>query len=316
MQILFTGASSFSGFWFVKELVEEGHQVTALFQRPLEVYSGLRRQRIDQLLSICRSHFEVVFGENRFMEVIDQEANWDLFCHHAAEVTDYKSPYFDVPKAISSNTKNLQSVLNALMKKGCFRLILTGSLFEQNEGAGSDQLRAVSPYGLSKGLTSDFFKYYCAHFGMRLGKFVIPNPFGPYEEQRFTSYLIESWFKGITPSVSTPLYIRDNIHISLLAKAYKHFVHLMFSSHASSFEKFNPSGYVESQQSFALRFAKEMEKRLNIACPIDCKIQEQFPEPRIRINTDLLTEQGMNWSETEAWDALAHYYLSRRYERV
>ena len=34
---------------------------------------------------------------------------------------------------------------------------LTGSVFEPDEGEGSDDLRAVSAYGLSKGLTSEIF---------------------------------------------------------------------------------------------------------------------------------------------------------------
>ena len=36
MKILFTGASSFTGYWFVKELAERGHEVTALLRRPAE----------------------------------------------------------------------------------------------------------------------------------------------------------------------------------------------------------------------------------------------------------------------------------------
>ena len=76
------------------------------------------------------------------------------------------------------------------------KVVLTGSVFEQREGAGTEGLRAVSPYGLSKGLTADVFSYFTELLGMKLGKFVIPNPFGPLEEPRFTSYLIHNWFQG------------------------------------------------------------------------------------------------------------------------
>lgn len=34
MKVLFTGASSFTGFWFVRELAAAGHDVTALFRKP------------------------------------------------------------------------------------------------------------------------------------------------------------------------------------------------------------------------------------------------------------------------------------------
>ena len=59
--------------------------------------------------------------------------------------------------------------------------------------------------------------------GIGLGKFVIPNPFGPYEEPRFTAYLIKNWLAGATPNCSSPAYVRDNIHVSLLAKVYARF---------------------------------------------------------------------------------------------
>ena len=82
---------------------------------------------------------------------------------------------------------------------------------------------AFSPYGLSKGMTWQVFRYHAKVRDIRLGKFVIPNPFGPYEEQRFTHYLIKNWMAGGTPPVNMPDYVRDNIHVSLLAKAYLHF---------------------------------------------------------------------------------------------
>jgi UDP-glucose 4-epimerase len=53
---------------------------------------------------------------------------------------------------------------------------------------------------------------------------VIPNPFGLYEEPHFTAYLMTTWLASETPRVQTPRYVRDNIHVSLLAKAYAAFV--------------------------------------------------------------------------------------------
>ncbi len=35
MKILFTGASSFTGFWFAKELAAAGHEVFAVFPPPV-----------------------------------------------------------------------------------------------------------------------------------------------------------------------------------------------------------------------------------------------------------------------------------------
>lgn len=306
MNILFTGASSFTGFWFVRELALSGNRVTAIFRNQLDQYSGLRRERIDKLTNVCQPVFGCDFGSDAFIDLIRNEAQWDLFCHHAADVTNYRSPQFNIAAALAGNTKNLNTVLEELQNRGCHRIVLTGSVFEQYEGAGSEELRAFSPYGLSKGFTSEVFKYQMHSRGMKLGKFVIPNPFGPYEEPRFTSYLMQNWMQGKKPAVNTPAYVRDNIHVSLLAKAYAYFAFKLFPG--AGVEKFNPSGYVESQGAFTSRLALQMAERLGIPCHFELANQTQFPEPQIRINTDLLNGLPLNWSEEQAWDDFAEYY--------
>jgi len=37
MNIIFTGASSFTGYWFVKKLVEDGNNVIALLLRKIKI---------------------------------------------------------------------------------------------------------------------------------------------------------------------------------------------------------------------------------------------------------------------------------------
>ena len=52
MRILFTGGSSFTGYWFIKELAAAGHEVTATFQRQLDEYPDEpRRHRVGALTS-------------------------------------------------------------------------------------------------------------------------------------------------------------------------------------------------------------------------------------------------------------------------
>lgn len=308
MKILFTGASSLTGFWFVKELANCGHEVTAFFRLKKDAYTGIRKTRVDQALQYCKAEFECSFGSDTFMQAIENGSGWDLFCHHAAEVTNYKDADFNVVAAIGNNTHNIKAILKALAEKGCLKIILTGSVFEQHEGAGSDNLRAFSPYGLSKGLTSAIFEYYTTLMGLKLGKFVIPNPFGPYEEMRYTSTLVQTWMQNKTATVHTPEYVRDNIHVSLLAKAYRSFCHRLTPS--PGFDKFNPSGYVETQKAFTLRFSEEMKDRLGLACRFLSPSQMEFSEPKVRINTEVLNPRQLEWNETQAWDELAVYYES------
>lgn len=305
MKILFTGASSFTGAWFVQELTKAGHSVTAIFKSPLDVYTGLRLERINLISPYCETVFDCSIASDAFYKVIQSE-NWDLFCHHAADVTNYKSPDFNPIAALHNNSGDLKNILKEFQKKGCNKVLLTGSVFEQNEGAGSEGLRAVSPYGLSKGLTSDVFRYYCEIAKMKLAKFVIPNPFGPYEEFRFTSFLVQNWFAKKSVLVSMPSYVRDNIHVSLLAKAYARFAEHIDST--PGFAKINPSCYPESQGAFTARFASEMRKRLPLECEYELGIQKDFSEPKVRLNTDLLDPDENGWDEEKAWDQLANYY--------
>lgn len=310
MRILFTGASSFTGYWFANELVRAGHDVVAIFQRASDAYDGIRAERVAAVAPLCRPTFTCSFGDRRFLDVIDGEKRWDALCHHAADAADYKSPDFDVGRALENNTRNLGQVLMALRARACRKLVLTGSAFENDEGAGSEDLPAFSPYGLSKGLTAQVFRYYAATSGMRLGKFVIPNPFGPFEDPRFTAYLIRTWQRGEVAVVQTPAYVRDNIHVSLLAKVYRRFVEGL--SDEPGFERINPSGYVESQGRFAERLAQEMRGRLNLPCLLELKEQNEFREPRVRHNTDIPDAASLDWRESDAWDEIAAYYAGNR----
>ena len=306
MKILLTGASSFTGLWFARSLSANGHTVLA----PLKGkdYSGLRGRRVAELGRVAEIIEECPFGSPRFLDVIAANS-FDLLCQHAARTGDYRNAEFDVTLAVADNTHKLPVVLKAMLDKGLAGVIVTGSVFEQDEGAGNAPLRAFSPYGLSKGLTWQYQRILSETMHFSLGKIVIPNPFGPFEEPRFCNYLIQSWLRGEVPSVRTPLYVRDNVHVDLLAAAYAAFAQQVPSRPGIS--KLNPSFYVESQGAFANRFATEMQSRLNIACPVSLLEQAEFAEPMVRVNTDRIDGAALGWKEGSAWDAEAEFYASQ-----
>ncbi len=310
MKILFTGASSFTGHCFACQLAQAGHEVTVTFTcgSPEEYSDAVRRQRVSRVVDCCTPVFGCRFGDDRFLEII-KCGQFDVLCHHAATVKEYRSPDFDVCAALAANTFRVNQVLQSLGELGCRRVVITGSVFEGGEGAGSDGLPHFSSYGLSKSLTAALFRYYCQALDLRLGKFVIPNPFGPFEDARFTAYLCQKWFASETASVRTPRYVRDNIHVSLLALAYRAFVENL--ARQPGYEQINPSGYVETQGAFAQRVAAAMQQRLGLSCELELAQQCDFDEPRIRINTDVLDEQQLKWSEPSAWDEFAAYYERR-----
>jgi UDP-glucose 4-epimerase len=309
VKILLSGASSFTGYWFGRTLAARGHQVTGVFRQPsVDDYEGLRKQRVTNFLKFAQGSFDSTFGSTGFLDVA-QSDRWDVYCHHASDVTNYRSADFDPISATQRNTHFLASVLQALGQAHCQRVVFTGSIFEGGEGAGSDNLPHISRYGLSKALSWEIFLFECREMGFQLDKFVIPNPFGPYEEPRFTNYLVQQWKQGHTADVRTPDYIRDNIHVELLALEYADFV----ESQAREVppRKCHPSGYIESQGQFALRFATEFEQRSGWKCPVEFSKQTEFPEPVIRINTQPSALRQPDWCESSSWDQVAEYYLER-----
>jgi UDP-glucose 4-epimerase len=304
MRILLTGASSFTGLWFARALAEAGHKVTAPLLRAKEAYDGLRGERVALLGKYAEIVWSCAFGDERFVELAAR-GPWDRLCHHAAQIGDYRNPDFDIAGALAANTRNARAVLATMRGHGLKGAVLTGSVFEAHEGAGTEPLRAFSPYGVSKGLTAEVMRFRCAEAGVPLAKFVIPNPFGPYEEARFCNYLLQCWKAGKVASVKTPAYVRDNIHVSLLARCYAQAVE---DADKAEFRRINPSGYVETQGEFAKRFAGEIGARLGIECPLELLTQTEFPEPKERFNTEPVDGQALDWDEDAAWDELAGYY--------
>jgi UDP-glucose 4-epimerase len=307
MRILFTGASSFTGYWFARELAGAGHQVTACFRGSGESYDGGRGDRVRALSGLVEPIWNVEFGDEHFVDIAISE-DFDVLLHHAAEMTDYRSWDFDPLSASSKNTRSGRRILAGMAERGCGKLVVTGSVFEPYEGVGDVARRAFSPYGLSKHLTFEWYRLEAEKLGLSLGKFVIPNPFGPQEEFRFTSYLAKEWAAGRSPVVATPVYVRDNIHVSLLALAYRRLSETLPS--AAGLTRSAPSGYVESQGAFARRVAREIAARTGWACAVSEADQKDFPEPLFRANDTLAAQAEPQWSESQAWDNLASYYMT------
>ena len=313
MKILFTGSSSFTGLHLLNELQAKGCEVECIFTHSeLKDYEGRAGQRVNQLPIEFRKHFGVKFGSNQFVDIV-REGKFDCICHHGAEVTNYRSPDFDAVEAVGRNTKNLQAVLDACKDSGCSAIALTSSFFEQGEGVPGESPAAFSPYGLSKGMTSSAFQYYCKTGGIRLGRFVIPNPFGSFENQTFTSYIVSQWLAGKEPSVNAPHVLRDNIHVRLLAEAYANFIGDLVGSDRALLNC-RPSGYVMTQGEFSSLFAKEFASRANIPCPLAFSDVGSAAKD-IRVNK-LPNSDSSNCPLPEhgvEWDVLVKFYMSDQF---
>jgi nucleoside-diphosphate-sugar epimerase len=308
MKILFTGASSFSGYWMVRSLSVAGHDLHCPLRGIPSSYEGLRAERMKRLDGLCTVYPDTTFGSDRFLKLLEAE-RFDFLCHHASEVGNYKSPDFDVYAAFRNNTFQIPRVISALKQSGARALVLTGTTFEANEARGSLPLRAFSPYGLSKTITFEYARFCCDSIGLPLGKFVLPNPFGPLEEPRFTHYLMSQWRKGALVQVRTPDYVRDNIHVDLLAREYARFLGSI-ENQTGVVQRCNPCGYVEKQGDFARRVAREVQSRLGWKCDLELQQQTDFSEPLERFNFEPAVVANPGWREAAAWDAFVEFYQS------
>lgn len=301
-----TGASSFTGVWIAEALARAGFEVVAPLLRAEDAYEGVRLERVRRLQGVAAVRFGVAFGSDAFLALMQSVGPLEAFVHHAARITGYRSPAFDPVAALAQNTHGAPAVLQALRRLGGRVFGLTGSVFEAGEGGEADS-GAVTPYGLSKTLTTTAFRYWSGDAGLRFARVVIPSPYGPLEEPRFGAYLFRSWFAGETPVVKTPLYVRDHIAAGPLAAAYADCVRAALDGGAGEVVA-RPSGWIASQGDFARRVAEAARTRLGLACPLELARQETFDEPATRVNSDPVPAGGL--PDDAFWDEYVDWYAS------
>jgi hypothetical protein len=221
-------------------------------------------------------------------------------------MSGYRSWEFDTLGAAARNTRSAREICVRLASRGCARVVMTGSVFEPFEGEGDAAKRAINPYGLSKHISFEIYRAEAERVGLLLDKFVIPNPFGRFEEARFTSYLAKEWNAGRVPSCKTPNYVRDNIPVDLLARCYRVFCER--AREACGGVRAAPSGYVEPQGGFALRVAREYGARLGRSLAVELLEQTAFDEPLVRINQRSAAADHPDWSAERFWDCAAEYW--------
>lgn len=303
-RVLLTGGSSFTGLWIAEALAAVGHEVTAVLARAPEAYEPLRRDRLERLRRVAEVRPEHRLGSAALLELVHTRS-FDLFAHHGADIPGYREPGYDAQAGAARNLEGAEPTLAALAERGLQAVIVTGTAFEPGEGGGGPAAPAVSPYGLSKGLTNQRWRELAQARGLAFGKFVIANPFGPLEQGRLVWSLFQSWFAERPGVVRTPAYVRDNLPVPLLAAAYVRLAQALLGG-AERERVARPSGYVAPQGLFALKVATEAAARLGRPCELELAVQPELAEPYIRVNDEpcLLGD----WGERAFFDAYVAYY--------
>jgi nucleoside-diphosphate-sugar epimerase len=316
MRVLLTGASSFTGAWFVHALAEAGAEVIVLRRGRWAEDDAARRRRLRWLDGRCRLIEGCPFGSEPFLEALRAVGRFDIFCHHGAEVGDHRRLDADPLAAAAANTQAIERVVEAIMAQGCGTLLLTGSVFEADEGRGEPPLRAFSPYGLSKTLTWHVFRYHAERHGLALGKFVIASPFGPLDKPAgLVRSLVETWRQGGAAVIRRPQLVRDHLQVQPLARAYARFATTLPAQRGTLRQV--PSQFPERLDRFAARLAAALGPRLGWACRfVAADPPEPAEEPLVRRGSTPLARLVSDLDPERAWDEAARCWSCDDASRV
>ena len=299
-RVLFTGLSSFTGYWFTEKLAEKGYKVVGCLSHNKSDYNSDQTERLNQANSSIRIEQNVSFGSESFLQLIS-DFKPEVFSFHHALVAGYKDPSFNVDNAILNNLNNYQEVIKRLTESGCKQIIMTRSIFEKGLGK-TDVESDISPYGHSKRKTFETFSQ-AVPKDIKLRSFVICNPVGRYEGNNLTSYLIKCWIEAKPASLMQPKLVRDYVPIDLLSNSYAQFIE-------ANEQMIIPSHLPVSNYEYARKLGDITRKLKNIQTPIDTT-NEKYDQNEAFVRTGIdkvdftnKDQEELFWEEfvNQIWD--------------
>ena len=299
-RVLFTGLSSFTGYWFTEKLAEKGYKVVGCLSHNKSDYNSDQTKRLNQANSSIRIEQNVSFGSESFLQLIS-DFKPEVFSFHHALVTGYKDPSFNVDNAILNNLNNYQEVIKRLTESGCKQIIMTRSIFEKGLGK-TDVESDISPYGQSKRKTFEIFSQ-AVPKDINFRSFVICNPVGRYEGNNLTSYLIKCWIEAKPASLMQPKLVRDYVPIDLLSNSYAQFIE-------ANEQMIIPSHLPVSNYEYARKLGDITRKLKNIQTPIDTT-NEKYDQNEAFVRTGIdkvdftnKDQEELFWEEfvNQIWD--------------
>ena len=284
MNILFLGATSFTGFHFVEQLskIKKG-KIYCILTKNLNQYEPLRYKRI-KLLSKKKNVIlikKTKFGDKKFVNLL-KNIKFNIFCFHHALTKNYNdNSKFNLKKSLKENTNNIKEVFKRIDSKSL--IIISNTIFQN---IPAKKYKAVNNYGISKSNSFNQIKYFCKKNNIKFKSIYITNPWGIYEEKKLNFYLIKKWFDNKNPIISHPNYIRDNIYIDKLSKSYKKIV----LSKSNKIDYF-PSGICSSNQLFIEAFKKKFEQFFNKKVKVTYANNAIYNQPICRINGNRISKK-------------------------
>tara|TARA_B110000977_G_scaffold682_1_gene950 strand:+ start:1933 stop:2841 length:909 start_codon:yes stop_codon:yes gene_type:complete len=277
MKLLFLGASSFTGYHFVKKISEKKKDIIyCTLTKNINQYKSIRLKRIKKLNKIKNIIFfkKTKFGDKSFINLLSRN-KFDAICFHHASTKDYNDDSkFKLSKSLEQNMSNIDKVFNKIKKQTT--IIVSNTIFQK---IISRKYKAVNKYGISKSITYDKIVNYCNKYNLKYKCIFITNPWGILEEKKLNYYLIYNWLQNKEAYVSHPNYIRDNIYIDKLTNYYLKII----KSKSKKIEYF-PSGYCSSNKVFIEAFKDQFERFFKKKVKVKYSSQIKYNQPIKRIN--------------------------------
>ena len=277
MKILFLGASSFTGYHFVKQISKNKTvKIFCTLTQHIHNYKYIRKERINLLKKIRNVKIlsNITFGSRLFIELIKKE-KFDILCFHYSHTKNYNDDKkFNLKKAKKKNLKNIKLVFNNINNNQ--KIIISNTIFQQ---INKKKYAPVNKYGISKTYNYEIFKKFCLLKKIKYKSIFIPNPWGILEERKLNYHLIKKWFNNEVPVINYPKYIRDNIFITKLSYEY---YKIIFSK--SKKRDYFPSGYCSTNKVFIEALKNEFIKKFRINAKVKYIYNQIHAQPIKRIN--------------------------------
>ena len=300
MRVLLTGASSFTGFWIARALLDQGVEVVGALRGRRDEGEPLRQQRLARLAGRCPLVVEAGMGTSSLLEVAAAERPFDLLWLHGAEVGAFRRADYDPMRAAAATTAGAASLMAA---SRCAGVIVSGSVFEADEGRGDGTRGAIGAYGLAKSIAWQMLRFAAEERGLPITKLVIAHPFGPLEKPGLTAALLRAWSEGRPAILRHPTMVRDFLPVTWLARAAADLA--LTPAHRWP-PRTTPSAFAEPVASFAGRFAEAMRARSALACQLTIAA-EPSSEPTLRVGLDRLREADDPSARDHFWNEYAAF---------
>ena len=305
-RILLTGCSSFTGYWFARELINLGFELCCPLPHEYDEYLGVKKQRLDFIRDKATLVFKCPFGTNGFIELCKNHYYGMGF--HGFYMENYNNRNYKISSSLSQNLKNIETILEILQENRT-RIIYSSSIFEDAINIEDDNNESTSidwyNYAFSKKVTFLALRSLCEQYGLTCQRFVITNPFGPYEDTKFCFHLMNSILKKNDFLIKTPFYTRDMIQVDLLAKLY---ANAFLDLNGENLVEFRPSQYSMKIFEFAELFISEISKYCGYKISIIKGNQKTFNEPEILINDINYGKYNCFYETKEFWNDYFYYY--------